>query len=143
MSGGLTLACMVLPILIRSTQEGLRSVPEDYRRSAAALGLSRPSVLWTLLLPAAMPAIVVGILLGLGRAIAETAALIFTSGYVDRMPTSLLDSGRSLSVHIYDLAMNISGGEPKAYATALVLVISLVTINVVVSWLGAWFRHDF
>ncbi|MEA5486940.1 MULTISPECIES: phosphate ABC transporter permease PstA [Pseudanabaena] len=143
LSGGLTLACMVLPILIRSTQEGLRSVPEDYRRSAAALGLSRPSVLWTLLLPAAMPAIVVGILLGLGRAIAETAALIFTSGYVDRMPTSLLDSGRSLSVHIYDLAMNISGGEPKAYATALVLVISLVTINGVVSWLGAWFRHDF
>lgn len=143
LSGGLTLACMVLPILIRSTQEGLRSVPEDYRRSAAALGLSRPSVLWTLLLPAASPAIVVGILLGLGRAIAETAALIFTSGYVDRMPTSLLDSGRSLSVHIYDLAMNISGGEPKAYATALVLVISLVTINGVVSWLGAWFRHDF
>ncbi|MEA5480407.1 phosphate ABC transporter permease PstA [Pseudanabaena galeata UHCC 0370] len=143
LSGGLTLACMVLPILIRSTQEGLRSVPEDYRRSAAALGLSRPSVLWTLLLPAASHAIVVGILLGLGRAIAETAALIFTSGYVDRMPTSLLDSGRSLSVHIYDLAMNISGGEPKAYATALVLVISLVTINGVVSWLGAWFRHDF
>lgn len=143
LSGGLTLACMVLPILIRSTQEGLSSVPEDYRRSAAALGLSRPSILWTLLLPAAIPAIVVGILLGLGRAIAETAALIFTSGYVDRMPESLLDSGRSLSVHIFDLAMNISGGEPKAYATALVLVISLVTINGVISWIGAWFRHDF
>lgn len=69
--------------------------------------------------------------------------MIFTSGYVDRMPESLLDSGRSLSVHIFDLAMNISGGEPKAYATALVLVISLVTINGVISWIGAWFRHDF
>lgn len=142
LSGGLTLACMVLPILIRSTQEGLRSAPEDYRRSGAALGLSRTAILWKLLLPAAMPALVVGILLGLGRAIAETAALIFTSGYVDRMPSSLLDSGRALSVHIFDLAMNISGGESHAYASALTLVIILVMINSIISWLGEWFRRD-
>lgn len=142
LSGGLTLACMVLPILIRSTQEGLRSAPEDYRRSGAALGLSRTAILWKLLLPAAMPALVVGILLGLGRAIAETAALIFTSGYVDRMPSSLLDSGRALSVHIFDLAMNISGGESHAYASALTLVIILVVINSIISWLGEWFRRD-
>ncbi|HEY9806839.1 MAG TPA: phosphate ABC transporter permease PstA, partial [Candidatus Obscuribacterales bacterium] len=99
LSGGLTLACMVLPILIRSTQEGFRAVPDDYRRSAAALGLSRTAILWELLLPAAMPGLMVGLLLGLGRAIAETAALIFTSGYVDRLPESVLDSGRALSVH--------------------------------------------
>jgi phosphate transport system permease protein len=89
-----------------------------------------------------MPALVVGILLGLGRAIAETAALIFTSGYVDRMPSSLLDSGRALSVHIFDLAMNISGGESHAYASALTLVIILVVINSIISWLGEWFRRD-
>lgn len=140
LAGGLTLACMVLPILIRSTQEGLRAVPDDYRRSAAALGLSRTAALWVLLLPAAMPGLAVGILLGLGRAIAETAALIFTSGYVDRMPESLLDSGRALSVHIFDLAMNISGGEANAYASALLLAISLMVINAIISGLAHWFR---
>ncbi|MBD2538791.1 phosphate ABC transporter permease PstA [Coleofasciculus sp. FACHB-SPT36] len=142
LSGGLTLACMVLPILIRSTQEGFRGVPDDYRRSAAALGLSRTATLWELLLPAAMPGLVVGLLLGLGRAIAETAALIFTSGYVDRMPESLWDSGRSLSVHIYDLAMNVSGGEPNAYASALVLVSFLLLINAAISWLAERFRQS-
>ena len=142
LSGGLTLACMVLPILIRSTQEGFRAVPDDYRRSAAALGISRIATLWELLLPAAMPGVAVGLLLGLGRAIAETAALIFTSGYVDRMPESLWDSGRSLSVHIYDLAMNISGGEANAYASALVLVSFLVLINSAISWLAQRFRQS-
>lgn len=142
LSGGLTLACMVLPILIRSTQEGFRAVPDDYRRSAAALGVSRTATLWELLLPAAMPGVAVGLLLGLGRAIAETAALIFTSGYVDRMPESLWDSGRSLSVHIYDLAMNVSGGEANAYASALVLVSFLVLINSAISWLAQRFRQS-
>ena len=93
--------------------------------AGAALGLSRPRILWHLLLPAAMPGLVAGIILGFGRAIAETAALIFTSGYVDRMPESLYDSGRALSIHIYDLAINIPGGESNAYATALVLVMIL------------------
>ena len=97
LSGGLTLACMVLPILIRSTEEGFRAVPSNYRLSAAALGLSRTTTLFHLLLPAAVPGLLVGLVLGVGRAIAETAALIFTSGYVDRMPESLLDSGRALS----------------------------------------------
>lgn len=142
LSGGLTLACMVLPILIRSTQEGFVAVPDDYRRSAAALGISRTAILWELLLPAAMPGVAVGLLLGLGRAIAETAALIFTSGYVDRMPESLFDSGRSLCVHIYDLAMNVSGGEPNAYASALVLVVFLVLINGAISWLAEHFRQS-
>jgi phosphate transport system permease protein len=141
LSGGLTLACMVLPILIRATQEGLRAVPDDYRRSAAALGLSRSAILWQVLLPMAMPGMVVGLLLGFGRAISETAALIFTSGYVDRMPESLMDSGRALSVHIFDLSMNISGGEGSAYGSALVLIILLVLINSSISWIGERFRH--
>jgi phosphate transport system permease protein len=131
LSGGLTLACMVLPILIRSTEAGLRAVPSEYRLGAAALGLSRTSTLWKLLLPAATPGLIVGLVLGIGRAIAETAALIFTSGYVDRMPESLLDSGRSLSVHIFDLAMNIPGGDAKAYASALVLLILLLIVNAI------------
>jgi len=142
LSGGLTLACMVLPILIRSTEEGFRSVPEEYRLGAAALGLSRATTLWRLLLPAAMPGLVVGLILGTGRAIAETAALIFTSGYVDRMPGSLLDSGRSLSVHIYDLSMNVAGGNANASASALVLILFLLLINGAASWImGRWLRR--
>lgn len=129
LSGGLTLACMVLPILIRSTEEGFRAVPREYRLGAAALGLSRTATLLHLLLPAAVPGLVVGLVLGVARAMAETAALIFTSGYVDRMPESLRDSGRSLSIHIYDLAMNVSGGDGMAYATALVLLGTLLALN--------------
>lgn len=136
LSGGLTLACMVLPILIRSTEEGFRAVPGEIRQAAAALGLSRTRTLFSLLLPAATPGLVVGLVLGVGRAVAETAALIFTSGYVDRMPESLLDSGRALSLHIYDLSMNVSGGEPNAYASALVLVTLLLAVNRLAAWLS-------
>ncbi len=133
LAGGLTLACMVLPILIRSVEAGIRSVPEEYRLGAAALGLTRGRAVWHLLLPAASPGVIVGLVLGIGRAIAETAALIFTSGYVTRMPESLLDSGRSLSIHIYDLSMNVAGGDANAYATALVLMVCLLVINWVAS----------
>ena len=141
LSGGLTLACMVLPILIRSTEEGFRAVPSNYRLSAAALGLSRTTTLFHLLLPPAVPGLLVGLVLGVGRAIAETAALIFTSGYVDRMPESLLDSGRALSIHIFDLSMNVSGGDANAYASALVLIILLLIINGTVSWLATYGLH--
>ena len=129
LSGGLTLACMVLPILIRTTEEGLRAVSLDYRLGAAALGISHRSTLWKLLLPSAISSLMVGLVLGIGRAIAETAALIFTSGYVTRMPQSLSDSGRSLSVHIFDLTMNVAGGDQNAYTSALVLLILLLIIN--------------
>ncbi|MDP2065672.1 MAG: phosphate ABC transporter permease PstA [Burkholderiaceae bacterium] len=129
LSGGLTLACMILPIFIRTSEAGLSAVSDDWRRNAAALGLTRASVLWHVLLPAAAPSIAAGIMLGIGRATAETAALIFTSGYVDRMPGSLMDSGRALAVHIYDLSMNVTGGDPAAYASALVLIALIVFIN--------------
>lgn len=142
LSGGLTLSCMVLPILIRATEEGFRSVPDDYRRGAAALGLSRTATLVQLLLPAAVPGIVVGLVLGVGRALAETAALIFTSGYVDRVPGSLFDSGRALSVHIFDLSMNVAGGDQHAYASALVLIAMLLLINISASWTAnRWLRR--
>ncbi len=136
-SGGLTLACMVLPLVIRATEEGFRSVPDEIRQGAAALGFGRASTFAKLLLPAALPGLGVGLALGIGRALAETAALLFTSGYVDRMPTSLADSGRSLSIHIYDLAMNVTGGEPRACATALVLIAILVVTNTAAARLTA------
>lgn len=136
LSGGSTLACMVLPLLIRSAEQALLAVPDDYRRAGAALGLSQSAMLWRVLLPAATPGILVGLILSVSRALAETAALLFTSGYVDRMPESLLDSGRSLSIHIYDLAMNVPGGEGRSYATSLVLLGLLVTINLLTFWIA-------
>lgn len=136
LSGGLTLALMVLPILIRSAEESLRAVPDDYRKAGAALGLSRTALVWHVLLPAATPGVAAGFLLGVGRALAETAALLFTSGYVDRMPQSLMDSGRSLSIHIYDLATNVPGGDGRAYASSLVLVTLLLTINLLTFWIA-------
>src|SRR4028118_361766 len=141
LSGGLTLACMVLPILIRSTEEGFRAVPAHYRLGAAALGFSRTTTLFQLLLPAAAPGLMVGLVLGVGRAIAETAALIFTSGYVDRMPESLLDSGRALSIHIFDLSMNVSWGDGNAYASALILLVLLLIINGLAAWIAQYFLH--
>ena len=129
LSGGLTLACMVLPVFIRTCERGLSAVDNDWRRGAAALGMSRSTAIWHVLLPAATPAITAGLILGLGRATAETAALIFTSGYVDRMPESLFDSGRSLAIHIYDLSMNVTGGDAAAYASALTLITIVIVLN--------------
>jgi phosphate transport system permease protein len=129
LAGGLTLACMVLPLLIRATEEGFRAVPDEIRLGAAALGMSRSRTLFSLLLPAAAPGLIVGFALGVGRALAETAALLYTSGYVDRMPGSPMHSGRSLSIHVYDLAMNVPGGEARAYASAVALVGLLLAIN--------------
>jgi phosphate transport system permease protein len=130
-SGGLTLACMVLPLMIRSAEQGLRMVSQDFRLGAAALGFSAKSTIFSILIPCAAPSLIAGFIVSLGRALAETAALIFTSGYVDRMPESIFDSGRSLSVHIFDLAMNVPGGDTNAYASTLTLVLLLFVINTV------------
>jgi phosphate transport system permease protein len=93
--------------------------------------MSRAATLFHVLLPVAAPAWAAGLLLGIGRAAAETAALMFTSGYVDRMPESLLDSGRVLALHIFDLSMNVPGGDAPAFASALVLILLLLVINLV------------
>lgn len=142
LSGGLTLACMALPLVIRASEEGFRAIPNDVRLAAAASGLRPADTLIHVLLPAARPGILVGMVLGIGRALAETAALLFTSGYVDRMPSSVMDSGRALSVHIYDLSMNVAGGEPRAKATALVLIALLMAVNAVSAWIGGRFMAD-
>ena len=142
LAGGLTLACMVLPILTRTTEQAIRDVPEQWRYAAASLGLSRSTTLFRIVLPAAAPALAAGLVLGIGRALAETAALIFTSGYVTRQPESLFDSGRSLSVHIYDLAMNVEGGNPRAYSAAVVLIAMLLLINGASVWLTQWAENS-
>lgn len=144
LAGGLTLSCMVLPLFIRTTEAGLRAVPEDISWGATALGLSRSTTLLKLALPAAAPAILAGLVLSVGRALAETAALIFTSGYVDRMPSSLMDSGRTLSIHIYDLSMNVAGGTQNAWGSAMILLGLLVLINAIAGWMSRrWIRRGY
>lgn len=129
LSGGLTLSMMSLPLFIKTVEEGIRSLPTNYRMVSKSLGLSRVTTTFSIIIPFAIPSIMVGITLSIGRSLAETAALIFTSGYVDRMPESLLDSGRSLSIHIYDLTMNVPGGNINAYKSATVLLILILTTN--------------
>lgn len=122
LAGGCTLACMVLPLFIRGCEQALRDCPQSYRQAAAGLAISRVGYLRRILLPFAAPGIAAALVLSAGRALAETAVLLFTAGYVTRWPESLFDSGRTLAVHIYDLAMNVSGGSPASAATALVLL---------------------
>jgi phosphate transport system permease protein len=122
LSGGLTLACMVLPLFVRSTEQALRACPSSYRQAANALNISRIGFIWHVMLPFALPGLAVGLVLAAGRALAETAVLLFTAGYVTRWPETWFDSGRTLAVHIYDLAMNVAGGTAPAAATALVLL---------------------
>ncbi len=142
LSGGLTLACMILPVFIRTCESGLSMVNHDWRKGALALGMTRSASVWFIILPAAAPAIVAGLILGIGRATAETAALIFTSGYVDRMPGSLMDSGRALAVHIYDLSMNVTGGDASAYASAFTLVGLIVLLNTLAQGLtDRWLKN--
>lgn len=136
LAGGCTLGVMILPLMIQTTWVGLRSTPMELRHAAAALSLGRIATIRHVVLPAAASSIVIGTLLSVGRALAETAALLFTSGYVTRWPDSLFDSGRTLSVHIYDLAMNVPGGAANAHATALVLIGVLIFIQIAAQWIA-------
>jgi phosphate transport system permease protein len=132
---------MALPLFITTVEKGIRSVPSNYRLVSFSLGMSRFTMIKSIIIPYALPAIFVGIVLSVGRALAETAALIFTSGYVDRMPESMLDSGRSLSIHIYDLTMNVPGGDVNAYKTSFVLIILILATNALInSLLKSWYK---
>ncbi|PKG37886.1 phosphate ABC transporter permease PstA [Psychromonas sp. Urea-02u-13] len=132
LSGGLSLACMVLPLFIRLCENNLKNSPASYREAAEALNISHTGFIIKVLLPSVAEGIGAAVVVVMGRALAETAVLIFTAGYALRYPNSLFDSGRSLSIHIYDLAMNVPGGMPAASATAIVLFLLLIILNALV-----------
>ncbi|MGI9501327.1 MAG: PstA family ABC transporter permease [Geminicoccaceae bacterium] len=142
LAGGLTLGLMILPIFAFVAEESLCAVFPSCRHAAFALAMPRRRVIACVLLPIAAPGIVNGLLLGIGRAVAESAALVLTSGYVDRMPESLFDSGRTLAVHILDLAMNIAGGDRAAYASAAVLMMALMLLNSLLFLSGYWEKRN-
>ncbi|MCX8160355.1 MAG: phosphate ABC transporter permease PstA [Candidatus Saccharicenans sp.] len=134
LSGGLTLAFMVLPTIIRTSEEAIKAVPSAYRLVSFSLGSTRWQTVTRVVLPSAIPGIVTGVILSIGRSIGETAAVIFTAGSALRMPNSLFSSSRTMSVHFYILAKE-GVSMPKAYGTAAVLVISILVINIVTYYL--------
>jgi phosphate transport system permease protein len=131
LSAAMTLAFMILPTVIRTSEEAIKAVPPSYREVALSLGASKWQSIVRVVLPAALPGIVTGVILGLGRSISETAAVIFTAGssLSSSVPTSLLEGTRTLSVHFYQLARE-GISEPKAYATATLLVVAILIINI-------------
>ncbi len=130
LSGGLTLAIMVLPIIIRTSEEAIKAVPQDYRLVCYSLGMSKWQTITRIVLPSALPGISTGIMLSVGRSLGETAVLLFTAGAALRTPQSLFDSGRTMAVHFYILARE-GISMPNAYGTAAILIISILFINVV------------
>jgi phosphate transport system permease protein len=130
LSGGLTLAIMVLPIIIRTSEEAIKAVPQEYRQVCYSLGLSKWQTITRIVLPSALPGISTGIMLSVGRSLGETAVLLFTAGAALRTPTSLFDSGRTMAVHFYILARE-GISMPNAYGTAAILMISILLINIV------------
>ena len=129
LSGGLTLAAMILPTIIRTSEEAIRSVPVVYRDVSFSLGATRWQTVTRAVLPTALPGITTGIILGIGRSVGETAAVILTAGSALRMPTSLFSPTRTMAVHFYVLAREGISLE-MAYATGAVLVVSVLAINV-------------
>ncbi len=130
LSGGLTLALMILPTLIRTTEEAIKAVPNAYREVSYSLGATRLRTVWRVVLPNALPGIVTGVMLSVGRSVGETAAVIFTAGSSLRLPSSIFDSARTMSVHFYILAREGISTE-NAYGTAAVLILSVLAINAV------------
>jgi len=129
LAGALTLTIMILPTIIRTSEEAIKSVPRNLRLVSYSLSATRWETTTKVVLPAAAPGILTGIMLSIGRAVGETAAVIFTMGSSLRLPTSLMDSGRTMAVHFYILAREGISME-MAYSTALVLVLSILTVNI-------------
>ncbi len=132
LAGCCTLAIMILPVIMRTSEEALLSVPMTYREASFGLGAGKLRTVFKTVLPVAVPGIVNGIVLSVGRIIGETAALLYTAGTVAHIPKNLMGSGRTLAVHLYSLWCEGLKTE-QAYATAVVLVLFVVILNIISS----------
>lgn len=128
MSGAFTMVIMILPLIMRTTEEALKAVPDSYREASFGLGAGKLRTIFKIVLPAAIPGILAGIILATGRIVGETAALMFTAGTVANIPSSLFGSGRTLALHMYVLS-NEGLHMNEAYATAVVLLVLVLLIN--------------
>ena len=128
LSGSFTMVIMILPLIMRTTEEALKAVPDTYREASFGLGAGKLRTIFRIVLPAAVPGILAGVILATGRIVGETAALMFTAGTVAQIPSSLFGSGRTLAVHMYALS-NEGLHMNEAYATAVVLLVIVLLIN--------------
>ncbi|MDO5337777.1 MAG: phosphate ABC transporter permease PstA [Eubacteriales bacterium] len=128
LSGSLTMVIMILPLIMRTSQEALRSVPDSYREASFGLGAGKLRTIFTIVLPSAVPGILAGVILAIGRVVGETAALLYTSGTVAQVPENLLGSGRTLALHMYVLS-NEGLHMNQAFATAVIILIFVLGIN--------------
>lgn len=128
LSGSLTLAIMVLPVIMRTTEEALLAVPDSYREGSFGLGAGKLRTVFRVVLPSAVPGILSGVILATGRIVGETAALIYTAGTIAKVPTSIFSSTRTLSVHMYNLSKEGLHTD-ESYATAVVLLVVVILIN--------------
>lgn len=128
LAGAFTLAIMVLPVIMRTTEEALLSVPDMYREASFGLGAGKLRTIFVVILPSAVPGILSGVILSIGRIVGETAALMYTAGTVAELPSSVMSSTRTLSVHMYALS-NEGLYINQAYATAVVLLLIVLFIN--------------
>lgn len=135
LAGAITLAMMILPLILRTTEEALKSVPDSFREGSLGLGAGKLRTIFRIILPSAVPGILSGIILGIGRVVGETAALVYTAGTIAKIPGSLMDSGRTLAVHMYAL---LSEGlyMEQAYASAVILLIVVLLINACSGWVA-------
>lgn len=133
LAGAFTLAIMILPLIMRTTEEALKSVPDTFREGSFGLGAGKLRTVFQIVLPSAVPGILAGVILSIGRIVGETAALIYTAGTVAQIPKDVMGSGRTLAVHMYSLS---SEGlyMDQAYATAVVLLVMVILIN----WLSGF-----
>ena len=133
-SGAITLSIMVLPLIMRTTEEALLSVPDSYREGSFALGAGKLRTIFKIILPSALPGIFSGVVLAIGRIIGESAALIFTAGTVAKVATDIFSSSRTLAVHMYAIS-----GEGiyinQTYATAVVLLLLVIVMNLLSEWI--------
>ena len=135
MAGACTLAIMVLPVILRTTEEALMSVPDSYREGSFGLGAGKLRTVFRIILPSAVPGILSGVILGIGRIVGETAALMYTAGTIAEIPANVMGSGRTLALHMYVLScegLHIN----QAYATAVVLLLIVLVINAVSSFIA-------
>ena len=135
MGGSLTLSIMILPLIIRTTEEALKSVPDSYREGSFGLGAGKLRTVFKIILPSAIPGILSGVILAIGRITGETAALIYSAGTVAGLPEDLFSSGRTLAIHMYVLS-NEGLYVNQAYATAVVLLIVVILLNALSSFIG-------
>lgn len=138
-AGALTLSIMILPLIIRTTEEALIAIPIEYRQGSYGLGAGRLRTIFRIVLPSAVPGVLAGIILSIGRIVGETAALIFTAGTVAKIPDSLFSSGRTLAVHMYAL-YNEGLYVNESYATAVVLLVVVIAINALSTFIAKRFK---